>query len=342
MAVNAPRPALLLALLLVGGPTAAAAAERPAHPVAVAEARTSDEVLESERTGTLRVRRRVKVLSREEGRITGLPYHPGDRVEAGAAVLRLDDSLLRAELRKAEAQRRQARTDLTRIERLHARDLVSEEALSQARTALDVAAAEAALLETRLGHTVERAPFAGVVSARLAEPGDAVAEFTHVLTLLDPRSVYAEVPVSDLLLARLAEGDAVTLRVDALGPTAHAGTIHRLHPAVDPRSRRGVVEVTFDHRVPGIRPGQLCRATFREPAGSVLAVPFTALRRDRDGEYVYRVVDGRAVRTPVITGRHLGGQVEVVDGLEAGATVVIRGFLRLHDGMAVRVTGDGG
>lgn len=291
-------------------------------------------------TGTLRAEREVKLITEEEGRIAKLPFHEGAAVSKGELLVQLDDNQLRAELKKARAQRKQAQLDVKRLERLQHSRVISEDELARARTALDVALAEEELLRTRLGNTRITAPFEGVISQRLAEPGDAVAKFTHLLTLSATDSLLAELSVSELMLPGLEPGDSVTIHIDALGDLTFDGKILRIHPKVDPVTRQGVVEVLMEQPPEQARPGQLCRVKLQLRPQSRLIVPFSALRRDTQGEFVYRVDEGPvAHRTSVISGIHLGEAVEILEGLQEGQTVVSNGFLGLSDGKAITLSG---
>lgn len=290
------------------------------------------------RTGTLRARRIVRLHSQEEGRVETLPVYEGDRVETGTLLVQLDDRLLRAEWNKAEANRRQAEQDLARLRRLAGRKLVSEDEQLRAETALRIAEAEESLLKTRLGYTSIRAPFDGVITERMVEPGDAAPRFAHLLTLVDPDSLVTEVPISELILPTLAVGDAVAVRIDALGTETYAGRIDRIHPTVDPNTRQGVVEIALDPVPPGAHAGQLCRVYLPGEARPRRTVPLAALRQDAQGEYVYTVdAEDLARRTPVRSGMSLGERIEIVDGLADGDRVITRGFINLAAGKPVTI-----
>jgi RND family efflux transporter MFP subunit len=312
--------------------------ERPPPRVEVAKVEQQQQGQSVTRSGTLEAERRVKLITEEEGRIAELPVHEGDRVDKGELLLRLNDTLLEAELSKARAQRQQAALDLRRLQKLKRSQVVSEDELGRARTSLDVAQAEEELLQARLAHTRISAPFAGVVSARLAEPGDAVARFTHVLTLTDDSRLLARLQLSELLMPAVAVGDTVTLTLDTLGVRRLEGHILRIYPNIDPLSRQGTLEVLLSEPPPEARPGQLCRATLQLRPQPRLVVPFAALRRDTQGEYVFLVTaDNKIRRTPVVSGINLGERIEIVQGLEQGQQVVSNGFLGLGDGMNVSI-----
>lgn len=289
------------------------------------------------RTGTLRAEQEVKLLAEEEGRVDKVPVYEGDRVKKGDLLLQLDDSQLRAEVKKATAQRKQANLDVQRLKRLQKGKLITEDELARARTAFDIAAADEDLLQTRLNNTRINAPFDGVVSQRLVEPGDVAAKFTHLLTLTATDTLLAELAISELLLPGIAVNDKVIIMLDALGDQRFDGTVLRIHPTVDPVTRQGIVEVRINKPPQQAKPGQLCRVQLNLHAQPRLLLPFSALRRDAQGEFVYRIDnEQKARRTEVRSGIHLDNTVEILDGLNEGDRVVTNGFLGLADGMLVK------
>jgi RND family efflux transporter MFP subunit len=287
------------------------------------------------RTGTLRAQKAVKIFNQEEGRVTKIPHHEGDFVQQGDILIRMDDTLLQAQLDKAEATRRQAEEDLNRLKSLVKRRLAAEDELARADTAVKVAQAEETL-RTRLGYTTIRAPFAGVITTRLVEPGDVAPRYTHLLDLIDPKSLVTEVEVSELLLPLMGPGDSAEVRIDALPNRVFSGKILRIHPTIDNRTRQGTVEVQLSPVPDEARAGQLCRVTLTTPPSTRLVVPFSALRRDENNEYVF-VVDseGKAHRHDVHSGIRHNNEVEIREGVEPGDTVVTKGLLGLRDGMTV-------
>ena len=297
-------PVLLLAACEAAqGPASGARRQAGPQLVGVATVETREIAGRITRPGTLKARRIVRLHNQEEGRIRQMPYFEGDSVRAGDTVVRLDDSLLQAELRKARARLRQAEQDLARFKRLVGKNLISEEDLMRAETALDVARAEESLLKARLEYMHIRAPFDGVVTERLAEPGDAVPRHTHLLTIADPGSLVTEVKVSELMLPALAAGDPVEVRIDALGDALFEGRVLRVHPTIDPRTRQGTVEVLVEPVPAGARAGQLCRVTLAGQARPRRLIPLAALRRDAREAFVF-VVDepGTARRSTVRSG----------------------------------------
>lgn len=343
------RTGVLTALLLLGA--CGDSADR-AHSAAPGDTPVSVHVFEVQsaplaqtlvRTGTLRARRSVRLHSQEEGRIEQVAAYVGDRVAAGVLLVKMDDRLLRAELNRAEATRNQAAQDYARVQRLADRKLVSTDELQRAETALRVAEADESLLKTRLGYATLTAPFAAQVSERMVEPGDAVPKFAHLLTLVDPDSLYTEVPVSELLLPTLKTGDRVQFSIDALGATRFNGRIERIHPTIDPATRQGVVEIALNPVPDGVQAGQLCRVYLPGVLEHRRSIPLAALRQDTSGEYVFVVATDQTVqRRSVRSGVALDDRIEILDGLADGDRVVSRGFINLTEGKPVLIVTDTG
>ncbi|MEW8661058.1 MAG: efflux RND transporter periplasmic adaptor subunit [Candidatus Thiodiazotropha sp.] len=310
-------------------------AER-AHLVAVETIESQASVIVHERDGTLKARQRVRIFNQEEGRITELPFFEGDEVAKGEAIVILDEELLKAELEKALATAKQMQLNLKRQEELAKRLAVSQDDLAQARTDLRVAEAERRVLQTRLGYTRIRAPFSGLISERLVEPGDVVPRHTHLMTIINPQSLVTSILVSDLLLPQLATGDPVTVRIDGLGEKPFAGRILRIHPQLDEKTRMGTVEVILDPIPTGARSGQLCRVMLETARQPRITVPFNALQRDAEGEFVYRLDPRRqAERISVESGMRIDDRVEILQGLETGDRIVTKGFIELEPGTKV-------
>lgn len=340
-------PALLSAALIVAvvGCDAAssskpddrgAAAPRP-HLVEVAAAEPGRLSYTADRAGSLRALREVRIVNQEEGRLTAVQARQGDRVAAGQALVRYDDQILRALLDKASATLKQAELDYRRNQQLLDKGFLSADAVSRAATDLEIARAEERLLRARVRHMTITAPFDGVVTQRLVEPGNVTPQYTHLMTVIDPSQLITDVDVSELVIPYLNVGDAAEVRIDALGTKLHPGKIVRIHPAIDPATRTGRVEVVLNPVPKGARAGQFCRVELSTGSTRQLVVPLAALQRDAQGEFVYVLQDdGTVSRSGVTSGLRLADRVEIRAGLDRGAKVVVKGFLGLSPGLQVK------
>ncbi len=289
------------------------------------------------RSGTLVYRHVLRVHTREEGLVTSLPWFEGDKVKKGDILAVLDDERLKAELRKAKATRSMATRRVSRLERLRKTKATSEEDLIEAQTELELAQTEVEILETRLNYTTIKAPFSGVITRRLAEPGDAVPRNHHLLTLANPRSLVVRVAAPEQLLADLDTESTVKIQLDRPGSQPLTGRLQRIFPTLDPQSRLGTIEVKLDDSPEILRAGQFVRVALTGMAKTRLMIPFAALRTDRRGEYVYIVENKQVARKDITSGERFGDWLEVTEGLEASDRVVKRGFTNLKNGTLVTV-----
>jgi len=336
------KPFLLVLLVTVGLLSACSDDDKSkkagkAHLVEVATVVQQPLEYTSDRPGTLRAQRAVKLFNQEEGRVTAVLAREGDRVRKNRPLVRLDARLLQAELDKTEAQLRQAELNVTRLQRLIPEKLVSEDSLTRAQTELDVAKANVRMLQTRVSYMTVRAPFYGEVAERLVEPGDVAPKHTHLMTLVDSSSLVTEVQVSELMVSRIKRGDRADVRIDALGSKSYEGKVSRIYPTIDPATRLGRLEVALAPVPEGARAGQFCRVVLYSKAVDPIVIPFSALRRDPQGEHVFVVTDdGKVKRQAIVSGLRLTDRVEVIDGLKAGQVVVKKGFLGLAAGDKVK------
>lgn len=332
-----------ITLVACNKPSADHTPPRSTRPVAVMTASVVYSTLTAHNTliGTLSSPRRIQIFNQEEGRILRLPFYEGDPVATGEELVRLDDKVIRAQLNKANAERRQAELDLSRMQKLLARNAASQDEVARAGTALELAQAEESLQRIILDRMRIQAPFTGIVSERLKEPGDVVQTYTHILTLIDPSALSAEVHVSEMLLSEISVGDVVDIQIDALREHTYNGRINRIHPVIDPQSRQGLVEIILQPPPKGARPGQLARITVSTEKTAGLLVPFSALRHDSKGPFVYRIeADDTARRNPVRTGLQIGDRIEILEGLSVGDQVIVSGLVRVSDGKKVRIVNE--
>lgn len=289
--------------------------------------------------GSLEAQRSVRIFNEEQGKISALPFYPGDYIHKGTELVQLDKTIIQAQLDKAIAAYKQAQLDLKRIKRLIPRKLASEEQITRAKTALDQARAERDLFSSRLKRTSIVAPFSGYVSARNNEPGDVVSLHSHILTIIDPSELIAKIHISEILLANIKLDTKVKVRIDALGDNLHNGHVIRIYPTINPSTRQGTFEIKLDPIPEGALPGQLCRVIIETQTLPLRTIPLSVVRHDAKGEFVYRVIKGKAQRTTIKTGIQLGNSIEVIEGISDGDTVVSKGFLGLRSNLSVLIPG---
>lgn len=282
-------------------------------------------------------------------RIERVLVEVGDRVRKGQALLQLDTRTLQVNLRRAEAGYAQARANLdlatasaTRGEQLLARQLISQsnfDELRSARAAADAqlqsAAAERDAARLQLSYATLRAPDAGIVSARVAQPGQIVASGVELLRLIRQGRLEWRAELAEADLVRVTPGARVWVR--APDGTDVAGKVRAISPALDTASRTGLVYADLP------QPGALRAGTFAEGRIALGDVEARVLPREavvvRDGySYVFVLGEGSRVSQRRIEAEPaVADVVPVRSGIKDDERVAVRGAGFLSDGDLVRV-----
>ncbi|MFN3629768.1 MAG: efflux RND transporter periplasmic adaptor subunit, partial [Casimicrobiaceae bacterium] len=326
---------------------APAAAGKPSGPPPVPVEIGKPERVEWPRTavavGTLRSDESIVVRSELSGRIVELGFREGQPVRKGQLLVRLDDSVTRAELEQARANLRLAKAKFDRAVELRERNFISSQAKDEAENALRVAEANVRLIEARLARFTIEAPFAGTVGLRSASVGDYVKDGQEIVNLEKTDPIKVDFKVPELLQSKVRVGQRLTVTFDALPGRTYSGTVYAVNPQLDAAGRAVVLRAQMSNRDGSLKPGMFARVRLAlGESGETLALPEQAVFMQGEEQVLYRVVDGRAVRTPVEVGQRREGKVEILRGVGADDAVVIAGWQRLREGAAVRPAGAGG
>lgn len=329
-------------------------------------------------SGYVVARRLATVSSKVTGRISEVLFEEGARVEQGQLLARLDPSTARAQYEVAvkglEAARRNlseidvrladARRTLERNRSLLDRKLVAQSAVDtagadvaalQARLAaagaeVEVARSQVALSQQGLDDFEVRAPFAGVVISKDAQPGETVSPMsagggftrTGIATIVDMDSREIEVDVNEAYINRVKDGQAVQSVLDAYPDWKIPGHVISIVPTADRQKATVRVRIGFDQLDPRILPDMGIKVSFLEAAGAAHAgsgprVPDKAIANEDGHTFVWLVHDGKVEKRVVKAGAVTDGQVTVLEGLRGGEALVVDPPRRLRDGSAVEL-----
>ncbi len=304
-------------------------------------------------TGALKAVNWSTVKARVAAEVARIDVREGDRVAAGQLLGRLDATEYALRLRQARQQAMSAQAQLDIAERAleNNRALVGQGFISQnaldtsvsnaaaARAALQAANAAADLARKALDDTALRAPIAGIVSQRLAQPGERVPIDAKLLEIVDLSAleIEAALPASDI--AELKIGALAQLRVEGFAQPVTA-RVARINPSAQAGTRAVPVYLAVDP-LPGLRQGLFAQGRIELDRRTALAVPVSAVRIDQARPYALALEAGHAVARPLqlgLRGEAGSGEplVEVTAGLADGATVLrgsvgtVREGTRLH------------
>jgi RND family efflux transporter MFP subunit len=335
-------------------------------------------------SGYVVARRQATVSAKVTGKVREVLIEEGMRVEAGQVLATLEANdqqadfnlrqaqlaSARSQLAETEAGLRQARADYTRQQELHARRLTSLAQLDAARAQaeslsarlvslrrqVDVAARSVEMSQVSLDDTVIRAPFAGVVIAKAAQPGEMISPIsagggftrTGIGTIVDMDSLEVEVDVNEAFIGRVSTGMPVEATLNAYPDWRIRGEVIAVIPAADRTKATVRVRVALLEKDARIVPEMGVRVAFleaREVATAPVAaprgvmIPASAVAEREDQSVVFVMVDGHARQRAVQLAPAQGALRNVLAGIEAGDSVIVDPPAELADGDPVQRAG---
>lgn len=333
-------------------------------------------------SGYVVARRQATVSSKVTGKVAEVYIEEGNTVKEGQTLARLDDTttlpLLALSKRQLESSRKnldevqvrlaEAQRTLKRTEKLVANKLVSESQLDSAQSEVNATAARLEALKADVAvaeGTVKvrnqdiddllvRAPFAGVVVSKDAQPGEMVSPIsagggftrTGIATIVDMDSREIEVDVNEAFINRVRPNQKAEAVLDAYPDWSIPSHVINIVPTADRQKATVRVRIGFDQLDPRILRDMGVKVSFLEEADkktdqSAVArpgvrVPSTAVIREGDTTYVWRVNGKHAERVAVSVGGERDGQIEVLSGINGGDTIVAKPVAGIAEGIALK------
>jgi RND family efflux transporter MFP subunit len=359
----------VLALLLVAGGIARVLSKRQAAPVPLpAKAEPVMELAAGDVftvksidlsqgvpiSGSLKTANSALVKARVAGELQGLTLREGDAVKAGQIIARVESSEYAARVRQAQETADAAQAQISIAQRgfdnnkaLVDQGFISRTALETSLASLQSAQANhkatlAALdvAKKSVQDTVLKAPISGIVSQRLAQPGERVSIDARVVEIVDLSRLELE--------AQLAASDSVQVRV---GQTAQlkmegrneaiAATVTRINPSASASNRSVLVYLSVS-TLPGLRQGLFAQGLLATNQETVLAVPLAAVFTDKPQPYVQLIQNGRIVHQAVETaarGEAQGQTMVAIKNIAAGAVVTLASAGNLRENTQIALPG---
>lgn len=342
----------LVSLLMATGSFAA-----DAVPVVVTTVQQQKIFRQVEVTGTVTSPSAAQLSLATSGLVAEVLAEEGDRVEAGAVLLRLDPELAELQWQSAQAVEQQAQNAhadaqrrLREAQRLAPQRSIAEtivfgleNEVATDKAALDQAHADAAFQRALLDRHQLKAPFTGVISNKLTEQGEWVSPGQGVFELVATDGLRLDFAVGEDYLADLNPDTQVQFTLSAVPGRQFSGRVSAIVPVANPGARTFLLRVVATEENVPLIPGMSVRAVLQIATHDQgLVVPRDATLRFPDGRIIVWTVEKRdgaliSRENPVQTGQTFDGQIEIREGLSAGAQVVIEGNETLQNGQRVRI-----
>ena len=304
-------------------------------------------------SGALKAVNSALVKARVPGELQGLTVREGDAVQAGQVIARIDASEYQSRVRQAQQQAESAKGQVDIAKRAfdNNRSLVDQGFIS--KTALDTSLASLASAEANyraaqagteiaakaLEDTVLKAPISGLISQRLAQPGERVAVEARIVEILDLSRLELEASLSATESLGVRLGQSAVLQIEGAAKTVKARVV-RINPNAVAGSRAVLVYLALE-TTPGLRQGLFAQGSLVTERLQALLVPLSAVRTDAPQPYVQVLEQQKVVHQTVQMGvrGELDGQTMVaVKGVPENALLIAGSVGSLRAGTAVRFT----
>lgn len=337
---------LMVALFFAGcGKQQAAQFTPPPTPVEIADVQSVTVTDKFEAVGTIEAGEAITVVSEVDAAVNSLPFIEGQNIEKGGLIAVLDDQLIAAAFASAEATRDQARINYERTKSIVEAGAGAKQELDVANANLKVAEAQFEQARVRLAKTKIRAPFAGVLGARLVSPGaflrSGFSLSTPITTLTQIDRLKVTFTAPERVFSLLHRGSEVAISTPAYPGYSLTGKIDVVDPVVDPITRSVRIFARMANPDQKFRPGMSASviAVLGERPNSLI-IPDEAVFAEGNQAFVFVVQpDNSVLRTPITLGARQAATVEVITGLSAGAKVIRAGHQKLYDGAKVMLAG---
>jgi membrane fusion protein (multidrug efflux system) len=310
-------------------------------PVIVKEAKIDRFVDHVEALGTLRANESVDITATVTDTVTAIHFDDGQRVNAGDILVEMTNTEEHALLDEARSTLKEAQLQYERVKPLVERGAAARSQLDQQQRDYNTAGARYRAIESRLHDLLIVAPFSGVVGLRNISVGALIEPGVIITTLDDDSVMKLDFTVPAIHLATLKIGLPIQVRAPSFSDRTFPGEVSAINSRIDQATRSIVARAILPNPDRLLKPGLLMNVRLLNNLRDVVVIPEEALIPTGQENHVLVVTQSLdpvvAERRKVEIGGRRPGEVEIVEGLEAGEVVVIHGTLRARPGQQVEI-----
>lgn len=286
-------------------------------------------------SGTLLPDEEVDLAFEASGKIVNINFTEGAQVKKGALLAKVNDRHLQAQLLRLKAQHKLAEEREYRQRTLLSRDAISQESYDQVVTELQTLDADIMLVEARIAETELRAPFDGIIGLRYVSEGAFANPNTNIARLIKISPLKIEFSIPERYSGEVSPGFPIVFSVDGV-PDPFQAVVYAVDPKVDIRTRNIVARALYPNRNEELKPGRFAAITLQlAETFNAIAIPSQALIPEMDGDRVFLYSKGKAESRIVRTGLRTESQIQIIEGLNFGDTLLTTGVLQLRHGLPV-------
>ena len=295
--------------------------------------------------GNVMTKQNVIVYPEINGLLTNVYVKEGQSVSKGQLLARIDDGGLGQQVAQMEIKADLAKTTFERQERLWSQKIGSEIEYLQAKSNYEGQQKVVGQMQSQLGKTGIRAPFSGIIDDIITEQGTVVAPGqSQILRIVNLSEMYIETDVPESYISNITKNKNVLVEFPVLGKTINA-KVRQAGNYINPANRSFKVEVAVPNKDRSIKPNLTAKLKINDYTNEeALLIPQSIISENAEGQqYIYTVIDkngnneATAKRVIIETGKTQGDVIEVLNGIENGAEIILEGARSVKDGQPVKV-----
>jgi membrane fusion protein (multidrug efflux system) len=293
---------------------------------------------ESAFTGTFEPNKETKISAETQGKINSVLVDVGDIVQQGQTLIQLDNSLLKLQLQTVQVQIEGLEDDVKRYTILTQADAVQGVQLEKAQLGLKSAKVQKATIQEQINKTTIKAPFNGIVTAKLSEIGAFAAPGVPLLQITDISTLRFTVNVPENNLAQFQNNQTYKISADVYPDISLLGKITMIGSKANMGNSFPVQFQVTNTKNLTIKSGMFGKVNFGESTQEKgILIPSSAIMEENEKTKVYLIKNGKAVLQTITTSKNRGNKTIVTNGLTEGDMIVTNGFINLFENANVLI-----
>ena len=291
--------------------------------------------------GVINANNDVNVISETSGKVTQVFVKVGDYVSAGSVLVQVDDELKKAALMSAEANYEKAKKDYERFQELYKQKSATDAQLDQAKLGAAMAEAQYIVAKRQYEDTKIKTPISGVVTARNVDVGSMVMgapQATLVANVVDISKLKVKLNVAEKDVFKLKVGDPISVTTDVYPGVTFKGKIETISAKADDAHTYPVELSVINDKNNPLKAGMFAKVKFTSIENrEAVVIPRESLVGSVKNPQVFVVENGVAKLRNLIVGDEAGTNIQILQGLTEGETIVVSGQNNLVDGVTVEI-----
>jgi membrane fusion protein, multidrug efflux system len=288
-------------------------------------------------TGTVIPNESVEIRSEISGKVDKIFFKEGQSVKKGQILLKINDDDLNANLSKLKHSKKLYEDSEFRQRKLLEREAISQEEYDFALNSLNTTIADIGVLEVQMSRTEIKAPFDGVIGLRSISEGSYLTPSNPIANLYNINPAKIEFSISEKYSNMINIGDKILFSVEST-PDAYKGVVYAIEPQIDQATRTLKLRASAPNNQRKLLPGQFAKIEMiLESIPNALLVPTEAIVPELNGHKLFLSKNGKATPVNVKIGIRTDKDVQVIEGLQVGDTVITTGLLQIRPGIDVHL-----